>query len=447
MSTCGPWTPSPGYWSRMESIAEGLHPRRWSGQVTQVAGVLVKALLPGVQVGELCEIHRPGSSTPQFAEVIGFSGSTALLMPIGDYEGLCSNTEVRPTGRTHSIKVGEGLLGRVLNGLGDFIDSSPREFIAEAEYPVNSPPPDPLSRGIIDKPLPLGLRVMDGLLTCGEGQRIGVFAAAGGGKSTLLSQILRNTAAEVVVLALIGERGREVREFLELVLDEESRKRAVVVVSTSDRPAIERLKCAHVATTVAEFFRDKGRKVLLMMDSVTRFARAQRSVGLAAGEPPARRGFPPSVFNALPSLLERAGPAAKGSITGIYTVLVEGDDMNEPVADEVRSILDGHIILSRRLASAYHYPAIDVLESVSRVMGHIVDESHKEAAGKVRDMLARYRDTELLIRIGEYKKGSDPATDEAIEKHPAITAFLKQKLSEKSSFQDALDGLLKLSGK
>jgi type III secretion protein N (ATPase) len=420
--------------------------RRLSGQITQVAGVLVKALLPGVQVGELCEVWRPRAKEPQFAEVIGFSGSTALLMPVGDYEGLCSNTEVRPTGTTHKIKVGEGLLGRVLDGLGNFIDTSPEPFLAEAEYPVNALPPDPLSRGLVEHPLSLGLRAMDGLLTCGEGQRIGIFAAAGGGKSTLLSQILRNTEAEVVVLALIGERGREVREFLELVLDKESRKRAVVVVSTSDRPAIERLKSAHVATTVAEYFRDKGKKVLLMLDSVTRFARAQRSIGLAAGEPPARRGFPPSVFNALPALLERAGPAEKGSITAIYTVLVEGDDMNEPVADEVRSILDGHVILSRRLASAYHYPAIDVLESVSRVMGNVVDDSHKTAAGKVRDMLARYRDTELLIRIGEYKKGSDPATDEAIEKNKAINDFLKQKLSEKSTYQDALEGLKKLAG-
>jgi type III secretion protein N (ATPase) len=436
----------PGYFQRLRSAGAAVVPRRLSGQITQVAGVLVKALLPGVQVGELCEVWRPGAKEPQFAEVIGFSGSTALLMPVGDYEGLCSNTEVRPTGTTHKIKVGEGLLGRVLDGLGNFLDTSAEPFVAEAEYPVNALPPDPLSRGLVEHPLSLGLRAMDGLLTCGEGQRIGIFAAAGGGKSTLLSQILRNTEAEVVVLALIGERGREVREFLEMVLDEESRKRAVVVVSTSDRPAIERLKSAHVATTVAEYFRDKGKKVLLMLDSVTRFARAQRSIGLAAGEPPARRGFPPSVFNALPALLERAGPAEKGSITAIYTVLVEGDDMNEPVADEVRSILDGHVILSRRLASAYHYPAIDVLESVSRVMGNVVDDTHKAAAGKVRDMLARYRDTELLIRIGEYKKGSDPATDEAIEKNKAINDFLKQKLSEKSTYQDALEGLKKLAG-
>ena len=438
--------PLPGYFQRLCSAGASVVPRRLSGQITQVAGVLVKALLPGVQVGELCEVWRPGAKEPQFAEVIGFSGSTALLMPVGDYEGLCSNTEVRPTGTTHKIKVGEGLLGRVLDGLGNFLDTSAEPFVAEAEYPVNALPPDPLSRGLVEHPLSLGLRAMDGLLTCGEGQRIGIFAAAGGGKSTLLSQILRNTEAEVVVLALIGERGREVREFLEMVLDEESRKRAVVVVSTSDRPAIERLKSAHVATTVAEYFRDKGKKVLLMLDSVTRFARAQRSIGLAAGEPPARRGFPPSVFNALPALLERAGPAEKGSITAIYTVLVEGDDMNEPVADEVRSILDGHVILSRRLASAYHYPAIDVLESVSRVMGNVVDDTHKAAAGKVRDMLARYRDTELLIRIGEYKKGSDPATDEAIEKNKAINDFLKQKLSEKSTYQDALEGLKKLAG-
>ncbi|MFM8831567.1 MAG: type III secretion system ATPase SctN [Spartobacteria bacterium] len=438
--------PLAGYFQRLRSAGAAVVPRRLSGQITQVAGVLVKALLPGVQVGELCEVWRPGAKEPQFAEVIGFSGSTALLMPVGDYEGLCSNTEVRPTGTTHKIKVGEGLLGRVLDGLGNFLDTSAEPFVAEAEYPVNALPPDPLSRGLVEHPLSLGLRAMDGLLTCGEGQRIGIFAAAGGGKSTLLSQILRNTEAEVVVLALIGERGREVREFLEMVLDEESRKRAVVVVSTSDRPAIERLKSAHVATTVAEYFRDKGKKVLLMLDSVTRFARAQRSIGLAAGEPPARRGFPPSVFNALPALLERAGPAEKGSITAIYTVLVEGDDMNEPVADEVRSILDGHVILSRRLASAYHYPAIDVLESVSRVMGNVVDDAHKSAAGKVRDMLARYRDTELLIRIGEYKKGSDPATDEAIEKNKAINDFLKQKLSEKSTYQDALEGLKKLAG-
>ena len=438
--------PLPGYFQRLHSAGAAVVPRRLSGQITQVAGVLVKALLPGVQVGELCEVWRPGAKEPQFAEVIGFSGSTALLMPVGDYEGLCSNTEVRPTGTTHKIKVGEGLLGRVLDGLGNFLDTSDEPFIAEAEYPVNALPPDPLSRGLVEHPLSLGLRAMDGLLTCGEGQRIGIFAAAGGGKSTLLSQILRNTEAEVVVLALIGERGREVREFLEMVLDKESRKRAVVVVSTSDRPAIERLKSAHVATTVAEYFRDKGKKVLLMLDSVTRFARAQRSIGLAAGEPPARRGFPPSVFNALPALLERAGPAEKGSITAIYTVLVEGDDMNEPVADEVRSILDGHVILSRRLASAYHYPAIDVLESVSRVMGNVVDDAHKAAAGKVRDMLARYRDTELLIRIGEYKKGSDPATDEAIEKNKAINDFLKQKLSEKSTYQDAVEALKKLAG-
>lgn len=436
----------PAYTARLRDAAAGTDLRARRGRITQVAGVLVKAVLPGVQVGELCGLWRPGATEPQFAEVIGFSNATALLMPIGKYEGLSSNTEVHPTGTTHRVPVGNGLLGRVLDGLGQFLDKSDKPFIAEGEYPVTAMPPDPLSRSIIHEPLSLGVRAIDGMLTCGQGQRVGIFAAAGGGKSTLLAQILRNTNADVVVLALVGERGREVREFLELVLDEESRKRSVVVVSTSDRPDIERLKCALVATTIAEFFRDQGKKVLLMVDSVTRFARAQRSIGLAAGEPPARRGFPPSVFTALPALLERAGPAPVGSITAIYTVLVEGDDMTEPVADEVRSILDGHFILSRRLASAYHYPAIDILESVSRVMSNVVDEGHKQAAGKVRDMLARYRDTEMLIKIGEYKKGSDPKTDEAIEKNERINAFLKQKMNEKSSYEDTTRQLRELAG-
>jgi type III secretion protein N (ATPase) len=274
---------------------------------------------------------------------------------------------------------------------------------------------------------------------------MGIFAAAGGGKTTLLTQILRNTEADVVVLSLVGERGREVREFLDLVMDEETRKKCIVVVSTSDRPSMERLKCAMVATSVAEYFRDLGERVLLLVDSVTRFARAQRMVGLAAGEPPARRGFPPSVFSALPELMERAGPAPKGSITALYTVLVEGDDMNEPVADETRSILDGHIILSRELASANHYPAVDILESKSRVMGHIVSPEHNQAAGKVRSMMARYRETSLLIKIGEYKQGSDPETDEAIAKYPEITRFLRQGLGEVSSYDETLAGLIRLA--
>lgn len=291
---------------------------------------------------------------------------------------------------------------------------------------------------MISTPLPLGLRALDGMLTCGEGQRLGIFAAAGGGKSTLLAEIIRNTAAEVSVLALIGERGREVREFIEKDLGPEGMKRAVVVVSTSDRTAMERLKAAYVATSVAEYFRDQGKKVLLMMDSVTRFGRAQREIGLAAGEPPARRGFPPSVFSELPKLMERAGNSAKGSITALYTVLVEGDDMTEPIADETRSILDGHIILSRKLAAENHYPAIDVLASISRCQSAIVSKEHKKAAARVRQLLAKYNDVALLLKIGEYKKGSDAETDEAIDLNPKINAFLCQGLTEKDSYEDTI---------
>ena len=299
-------------------------------------------------------------------------------------------------------------------------------------------PPDPMRRKVIDTPLPMGVRVLDGLLTCGEGQRMGIFAAAGGGKSTLLSMLIRNSAADIKVLALIGERGREVREFIEHDIGEEGLKQSVIVVATSERPAMERLKAAYVATAIAEYFRDRGLKVLLMMDSVTRFARAQREIGLAAGEPPTRRGFPPSVFAALPQLMERAGRSDTGSITALYTVLVEGDDMTEPVADETRSILDGHIILSRQLAQANHYPAVDVLASVSRVMNNIVDEDHLRVAGRIRELLAKYREIELLIKIGEYKQGSDPVADEANRKIDTINGTLTQGLLETSSLDETV---------
>jgi type III secretion protein N (ATPase) len=288
------------------------------------------------------------------------------------------------------------------------------------------------------------VRSLDALLTCGEGQRMGIFAAAGGGKSTLLSQIVRNTTADVIVLALIGERGREVREFLERDLGEEGVKRAITVISTSDRPSMERLKAAYVATAVAEYFRDQGKKVLLLMDSVTRFARALREIGLAAGEPPTRRGFPPSVFATLPRLMERAGCSARGSITALYTVLVEGDDMTEPIADETRSILDGHIVLSRKLGAANHYPAVDVLASVSRLMNAIAVPEHLRSAGRVRQLLAKYQEVELLVRIGEYKAGNDAVADEAIKKLDAINAFLRQGLREQSTFEQTLAGLHQL---
>jgi type III secretion protein N (ATPase) len=348
-----------------------------------------------------------------------------------------SATEVIPTGRTHSVNVGPDMLGRVLDGIGNPMDGlGPIE--AETQYPVYAPPPNPMHRKMISQPISLGLRVMDGTLTCGEGQRMGIFAAAGGGKSTLLAAIIRNTEAEIIVLALIGERGREVREFIEKDLGEEGVKKSVLVIATSDRSSMERLKAAYVATAVAEYFRDRGNRVLLMMDSVTRFARAQREIGLAAGEPPTRRGFPPSVFATLPRLMERAGQSDKGSITGLYTVLVEGDDMTEPVADETRGILDGHIILSRRLAAQNHYPAIDVLASVSRVMTMIVPKEHVAAAGKLRQLLAKYSEVEMLIKLGEYKPGGDPVTDEAVKKIDAINEFLKQGTHEKAEFDETI---------
>ena len=338
------------------------------------------------------------------------------------------------------VPVGNNLLGRVLDGLGAPIDGK-GALEPEAHYPVYADPPNPLTRNIISRPVSLGLRAIDGLLTCGEGQRMGIFAAAGGGKSTLLSCLIKGADVDVTVLALIGERGREVREFIEHDLGPEGLAKSVLVVSTSDRSAMERLKASYVATAIAEYFRDQGKRVLLLMDSVTRFGRALREIGLAAGEPPTRRGFPPSVFSSLPKLMERAGNSDKGSITALYTVLVEGDDMTEPIADETRSILDGHIVLSRKLAARNHYPAIDILASTSRVMNAIASGEHKEHAGKLRSLLAKYEEVEMLVQIGEYQKGSDPEADEAIAKIDGVNNFLKQGLNELSSYEETLAAL------
>lgn len=415
------------------------------GKVLQVVGSMIKAYVPGVKIGELCTLHNPNDQSDALAEVVGFVQDAALLTPLGEVNGISSSTQVIPSGRTHSVPVGMGLLGRVLDGLGNVSDADTKgPFEPETYYPVYADPPPPMTRKPIDTPISLGLRALDGLLTCGEGQRLGIFAAAGGGKSTLLAQIIRNTEAEVTILALIGERGREVREFVEKDLGEEGLKHSVLVIATSDRSSTERLKAAYVATSVAEYFRDKGKKVLLLMDSVTRFGRAQREIGLAAGEPPTRRGFPPSVFATLPKLMERAGQSEKGSITALYTILVEGDDMTEPIADETRSILDGHIILSRKLASANHYPAIDILASISRCMNAIIDKEHKAAAGKFRSLLAKYQEVELLLRIGEYKKGNDAETDEAIDKMPQLNEFLRQGLSEKTSFKETIERMIQI---
>lgn len=412
------------------------------GRVVQVTGTIIKAMVPDVKIGEICALRNSWDDWELLAEVVGFSKQAALLTPLGDLLGVSSSTEVIPTGKVHSVGVSPDMLGMVLDGLGNPFDPAERAaFQPTAYYPVYADPPAPMSRRIIDKPISLGIRALDGMLTCGEGQRMGIFAAAGVGKSTLLGQIIRNTEAEVIVLALVGERGREVREFVENDLGPEGLKKSVLVISTSNRPSMERLKAAYVATAIAEYFRDQGKRVLFMMDSVTRFARAQREIGLAAGEPPTRRGFPPSVFASLPRLMERAGQSDKGSITGLYTVLVEGDDMTEPVADETRSILDGHIILSRKLASANHYPAIDVLASISRVMNAITTPNHQKAAARVRELLAKYQEVELLVRIGEYKKGADRVTDEALEKNERINQFLKQSLGEKAPYEQTVQQL------
>ncbi len=426
----------------LDRAVEDAQPIEVKGRVIQVVGTIIKASVPGVKVGEVCILRNPWEDFEVQAEVVGFTRDAALLTALGAMTGISAQTEVIPTRRVHMVPVGDSLLGRVVDGLGRAIDSDRKGPIRpEAYYPVFADPPNPLERRIISKPISLGIRALDGLLTCGEGQRMGIFAAAGGGKSTLLASIIRNTDAEVSVLALIGERGREVREFIEKDLGEEGLKRAVVVCATSDRSSMERLKAAYVATSIAEFFRDKGKKVLLMMDSVTRFGRAQREIGLAAGEPPTRRGFPPSVFSELPKLMERAGNSAKGSITALYTVLVEGDDMTEPIADETRSILDGHIVLSRKLAQLNHYPAIDVLASISRCQSAIVPKEHKSAASKLREILAKYNEVELLLKIGEYQKGADRATDEAIAKIDKVNAFLCQGLQEKPQYDDTIQKL------
>ncbi len=409
------------------------------GRVVQVTGTIIRAVIPSVKIGEICILRSPSDDIGMKAEVVGFSLGSALLMPMGDMQGISSDTEVIPTGQVHLVPVGNTLLGRVLDGMGDPIDISTRGPLNVTRYyPVLTGAPDPLRRRIIKQPLSLGIRALDGLLTCGEGQRLGVFAAAGGGKSTLMAMLVKGADVDVTVVALIGERGREVREFLEHELGEEGMQRAVIICATSDKSSMERSKAAYVATAIAEYFRDQGKRVLFLMDSVTRFARAQREIGLAAGEPPTRRGFPPSVFATLPRLMERVGMGHKGSITALYTVLVEGDDMTEPIADETRSILDGHIILSRKLASANHYPAIDILSSVSRVMNMVVSDDHKAIAGRFRELMAKYYEVELLVKIGEYKRGADPLADQAIDRIEKLRTFLRQRTDERISFEDTL---------
>jgi type III secretion protein N (ATPase) len=420
-----------------EAVRE-VQPFSLIGRVRKVVGTIIHAAVPEVQVGEICELITHETGGHLLAEVVGFHDDEALLSPIGETYGVTPKTEVRPTGRVQEVPVGPGLLGRVMDGMCNFVDGKPDEFLPETHYPVYQDPPNPMRRKVIAEAQPLGIRALDGLLTCGEGQRMGIFAAAGGGKSTLLAMLVKGAAVDVTVMALIGERGREVREFIEHELGPEGMARAVLVVATSDKSSMERAKAAFVATAIAEYFRDQGKRVLFLMDSVTRFARAQREIGLAAGEPPTRRGFPPSVFATLPKLMERVGMNEYGSITALYTVLVEGDDMNEPVTDETRSILDGHIILSRKLASANHYPAIDILQSKSRVMDKVTSEEHRAMAGRINAWMAAYDEVELLVKIGEYKRGSDPRSDEAIDKIGAIRDFLRQRTDEFDDFNAVL---------
>ncbi|OGO80407.1 MAG: flagellar protein export ATPase FliI [Clostridiales bacterium GWC2_40_7] len=410
------------------------------GRVSKVVGLTIESEGPEVNIGELCKIHASKGNKIINAEVVGFRDNKVLLMPFGEMSGIGPGNLVVASNAVLKVGVGMALVGRVLDGMGNPIDNlGPLQI--EKYYPVHNTPPHPLRRKRINEPLVLGVKAIDGLITVGKGQRIGIFAGSGVGKSTLIGMIARNTRADINVIALIGERGREVREFLEKDLKEEGLDRSVVIVATSDQPALIRLKGAQIATAVAEYFRDQGKDVLLLMDSLTRFAMAQREIGLAIGEPPVSRGYTPSVFGLLPRLLERSGNSEHGSITGLYSVLVDGDDMTEPVTDTARGILDGHIVLSRSLANRNHYPAIDVLESISRVMPDIISPDHKKLAGEVKKALAIYKDAEDLINIGAYVKGSNEKIDYSISVIDNILSFLQQETHEKLSFDEILDVL------
>ena len=417
-----------------------IEPIRVHGKVTQVVGLVIEATGPAVSVGDLCYVHPRDGEEPIQAEVVGFRGKSALLMPLGDMRGIGPQSIVVPTFKPPTVRIGDDLLGRVINSVGTPIDGKGPVKCHE-EYPLVNKPMNPLDRERIREPLATGVKAIDTCLTCGRGQRVGIFSGSGIGKSTLLGMVARHTEADVNVIALVGERGREVKRFIEEDLGEQGLRRSVVVAVTSDQPALLRLQGAFVATAVAEYFRNQRMDVLLMMDSVTRFAMAQRQIGLAIGEPPTTRGYPPSVFALLPQLLERAGTSPAGSITGIYTVLVEADDMNEPISDSVRSILDGHIVLSRELASRNHYPAIDILQSVSRVMVDVVSKRHTEVANQMRKVLATYKEAEDLINIGAYIDGSNPDIDYARQKIAALNMFLTQNVDDHFDLQDNIPEL------
>lgn len=420
--------------AKYHRMMERINPIRVNGKVSEIVGLVVEGRGPAAFIGEVCGIFPPGQEKPLSAEVVGFKNGKVLLMPLESIRGLGPGCKITSIGRKASVKVGWKLLGRVIDGLGNPIDNKgPIEY--EDAYPIYAEPINPLERGRITEPVDLGIRVLNGLFSCGKGQRMGIFAGSGVGKSVMLGMIARNTNADVNVIGLIGERGREVREFLEKNLGKEGLARSVVVVAASDMHPLIRMRAAYVATSISEYFRDEGKDVLLMVDSLTRFAMAQREIGLSVGEPPTTKGYTPSVFSLLPKLLERAGHIeGSGSITGLYTILVEGDDFNEPVSDAARSILDGHISLSRDLANKNHYPSVDILASISRVMIDIVDEDQRKRANEIINIVATHKKAEALINIGAYVKGSNPDIDHAIRMIDRINAFLKQDIDEKVDF-------------
>lgn len=415
------------------------------GRVVKVVGLTIESVGPDANLNDFCIITPKDEEGQQvYAEVVGFRDKKVLLMPYGNVEGIGPGAIVESTGAPLTVPVGDHLLGNVLDGLGNYLDGTSIE--SGTRYSVEADPPDPMERKMIDEVLSLGVKAVDGLLTIGKGQRIGIFAGSGVGKSTLLGMFARNTKADINVIALIGERGREVKEFVERDLGEEGMARSIVVVATSDKPALIRKKAAKTATAIAEYYRDQGKDVLLMMDSLTRFSMAQREIGLASGEPPVSRGYPPSVYSEMPKLLERAGTGARGSITGLYTVLVDGDDFNEPITDTARSILDGHVMLSRKLAHKNHYPAVDVLQSISRVMSQIATSEHKKLAGKLKNVMATYSEAEDLINIGAYKEGSNKNIDYAISKIDEVNSFLTQETDEKYDFNSVIEDLRTIFG-
>lgn len=430
--------------SRLRSILAFSNLYSYRGRITQIVGMTIEATGIECNVGDVCDILLDSGGDRILAEVVGFRENHVLLMPYQDIEGIGYGSTVRNLGSKLLVRVGPQLVGRTVDALGQPIDDGP-PICGEVEYPIGGTPSNPMNRPCINTPIQFGVRAIDGMLTIGKGQRMGIFAGSGVGKSTLMGMIARNVKADVNVIALVGERGREVVEFISQSLGPEGVQRSVLVVATSDQPAMMRSKCAMTATAIAEYFRDQGKDVLLMMDSLTRFAMAQREIGLSIGEPPVARGYTPSIYSSLPKLLERSGNFENGSITGIYTVLVEGDDTNEPIADTVRGIIDGHIVLSRKMAMKNHYPAIDILASISRLMSEIADKDHLDAAGRIRNMLAIYQDNQDLISIGAYKSGTNPELDTAIEHMEAINTFLMQEVDTKITFEDTIKLLKELA--